>query len=181
MDAKDWQNQIDRWLAAGRLADHFPEVTQLVGVQQHPEFHGEGDAFQHTIAAIDALNPQAEENVFLAVLLHDIGKRTTTQFIDGRWRSHGHAEKSAEAVEVCLERVGRLEVAADVGWLVRKHHFLDAWQYQLGQPLTNRQRRLTQHDLFPALLEVVEADQRGRIPQGDRKLAIVNWLRGGQG
>jgi len=88
--------------------------------------------------AIGALSPQAQEKVFFAVLFHDIGKHTTTQFIDGKWRSHGHAEKSAEAVDACLERVGRLEAAADVGWLVRKHHFLDAWQYQLGQPLTNR-------------------------------------------
>jgi hypothetical protein len=49
-------------------------------------------------------------------------------------------------------------MVADVAWLVRHHDFLLSWNLEPGDRLTARQRRFTEHPLFPLLLQVNAAD-----------------------
>lgn len=56
----------------------FPEIFNLRGKIQPTSFHPEGDAYEHTLAIVDAVakvNPKPM--VRFAALMHDIGKGTT--------------------------------------------------------------------------------------------------------
>jgi hypothetical protein len=116
------------------------------------------------------VDDDADPRVFWGVLLHDIGKAAVTEFIKGRWRSFGHEKAGAELVPQIMTRLGFPELAADVTWLVRHHDFILSWDIRAGMKLTGRQRRFTEHSLFPLLLQVAAADAAsswGRSRKGE--------------
>lgn len=97
---------------------HYPELAGLVGVEQDPEWHPEGDAWVHTQHCLDALvtlpewgeAADATRVVWaLAVLLHDVGKATHTrrEMRDGRERvvSPGHDAAGGPLAEAFLGRL----------------------------------------------------------------------------
>ncbi|MDD3587840.1 MAG: HD domain-containing protein, partial [Thermoguttaceae bacterium] len=102
------------WIAA------FPELQALVGCEQSPQWHSEGDAWEHTKMVCDAMGElirQAndsdepftqEEQIALmfAALLHDVGKPETS-FLgeDGLIHSHGHAPAGGDLAESFLRRM----------------------------------------------------------------------------
>jgi putative nucleotidyltransferase with HDIG domain len=161
---------ISQWVSDGTFPERLPEVAALRGVLQSDEFHAEGDAYVHTMLAVDALEDDADRRVFWAVLLHDIGKAVTTRFIDGRWRSHGHEEEGAKLVPGIMTRLGLPGISDDVAWLVRHHDFLISWNLKPGDRLTPRQHRFMEHPLFTLLLRVNAADAAaswGRSRKGE--------------
>ena len=74
MTASDWKRRFEQWQESKELLHVLPEVAALVGVPQAVEYHAEGDALTHTLLAVAAVDAGADERVFWAVLLHDIGK-----------------------------------------------------------------------------------------------------------
>src|SRR5512135_414046 len=158
MNASQCKELIARWLADGSFDARLPEVAALRGVPQAEEYHAEGDAYVHTMLALEAVADDADQRIFWGVLLHDIGKALTTAFLRGRWRAHGHEEAGADLVPGIMSRLGLAELAADVTWLVKHHDFLLSWNLQPGADLTARQRRFMEHPLFPLLLKVNAAD-----------------------
>ena len=94
-------NQLDYW---------FKELTDIIGVQQNPQFHAEGDVWTHTIMVLDeaAKYRYKAENLkgfMLAALCHDYGKAICTEVVDGRIRSIGHETKGLPLVEAFLNRI----------------------------------------------------------------------------
>ncbi len=93
-----------KWLYDLGVVDQlFPELKSLVGVPQEPEWHPEGDVDVHTLMVadearklIDDLPYERQVAVMLGAVAHDFGKPPTTQFFDGRWRSHSHDEAGVE-------------------------------------------------------------------------------------
>jgi predicted kinase len=68
--------------------------------QQSPKYHAEGDAYLHTTMVIEALqslpeyqelNELQQHILYIAALLHDIGKIPTTVFESGDWHTPHHA------------------------------------------------------------------------------------------
>ena len=89
----------------GALEELLPEVAALQGVTQPPEFHPEGDVFEHTMLM---LRHTAFPDLLLgwSVLLHDIGKPLTRSVEEsGRIRFFSHEEKGAELAEEILKRL----------------------------------------------------------------------------
>ncbi|MCH5187045.1 MAG: AAA family ATPase [Oscillospiraceae bacterium] len=107
--APDWA--IDR--AALEETALSVMLSSMKNVQQNPAFHGEGDVFSHTMAVCGALS-QAEEfrslperqrqEVFLAALLHDVGKLRTTRLDNGEWVSPRHSKVGAQMARDLLWR-----------------------------------------------------------------------------
>jgi tRNA nucleotidyltransferase/poly(A) polymerase len=103
----------------GLLAVLLPEVAALRGVPQDKILPG--DAFEHTLAAVDAVPTGAEGSVRMAALLHDIGKATT--LADGHFI--GHERVGAELAAAALLRL-RMPgwQSAEITHAVR-HHMYD--------------------------------------------------------
>ena len=70
-----------QFLQDSRWIENFPELAVLESVPQHPEWHPEGDVWEHTKLATDAaatLRPYIREKYrepyMFAAMLHDVGK-----------------------------------------------------------------------------------------------------------
>ncbi|KMQ50672.1 tRNA nucleotidyltransferase [Chitinispirillum alkaliphilum] len=75
----------------GLLKETLPEVEDLVGVKQPPQFHPEGDVFSHTLKALHLLQPSPSSSLAWSVLLHDVGKPPTMSYQDRiRFNNHHH-------------------------------------------------------------------------------------------
>jgi len=170
--AGDGKRILVSWLDEGIFAAKLPEVERLKGVRQPAEYHGEGDAFVHTMLAIEAVSDWMDIRIFWGVLLHDIGKSVTTTFVDGRWKSYGHAEAGAKMTPAVMERVGFADLAYDVGWLVKNHLFHFFWQLTDEKKPTRNQLRFMEHPLFPLLLEVCAADAAASLGKSDKRVQI---------
>lgn len=62
---------------AGLLREALPEISQMKGVPQPPQFHPEGDVWTHTLLMIEKLPPHPTRTLAWGVLLHDVGKPPT--------------------------------------------------------------------------------------------------------
>lgn len=149
----------------------FPELFALVGVQQDPEWHPEGDVWAHTCMVVDEaadlanrdnLNDHDRTVLVLAALCHDLGKATTTAFTDGRWRAPGHASAGADLTESFLLSVGLHQFVNEVVPLVVEHmaHCASDMSPRTVRRLANRVHPAT----VEQLARVVEADHSGRSP-----------------
>jgi putative nucleotidyltransferase with HDIG domain len=88
---------------SGLLKNILPEVSQMHGCEQPPQFHPEGDVYVHTRLMLSLLPADVSPLLALSVLLHDIGKPVTYSFdeVDQRIRFNGHDQVGAEmAVEI---------------------------------------------------------------------------------
>ncbi len=90
---------------------YFPELEAIIGVEQEPKWHPEGDVWIHTMMCVDEmqglLSADDEKNIMfmLAILCHDFGKPDTTKEIDGRIRALGHEASGIKPTESFLKRV----------------------------------------------------------------------------
>ena len=94
-------DQLDVW---------FPEVKALIGVEQNPRFHAEGDVWNHTMMVLDQaamLKDQAKEPYWfmLSALTHDFGKAVTSQEINGVIHAYHHEEAGQPLAETFLRRI----------------------------------------------------------------------------
>jgi putative nucleotidyltransferase with HDIG domain len=90
-------------LDAGLLERVLPEVSRYKGVQQPPQFHPEGDVFEHTRIMLElARNPSPE--LAMACVLHDVGKPDTQTF-DERIRFNEHDRVGAEIGRAICQRL----------------------------------------------------------------------------
>ncbi len=98
---------LDRLRESGLLPHVLPEVEALAGCEQSPEFHPEGDVFEHVRLMLSKPSPTADRLLPWAVLLHDIAKPSTQSWDAalGRWRFLGHETVGAEMTEEILRRL----------------------------------------------------------------------------
>lgn len=82
----------------------WPLLSRLSKTPQNPAYHGEGDVLAHTrlvcgaLAGLEGfrrLDGEGRLTVFLAALLHDIGKISCTRLEDGQWTSPRHGPVGA--------------------------------------------------------------------------------------
>ncbi|MEM1295772.1 MAG: CCA tRNA nucleotidyltransferase [Verrucomicrobiota bacterium] len=97
---------FDLLVGTGLLSEILPEVSDLMGCQQPPEFHPEGDVFVHTRLMLSLLEDDAPLPLILSVLFHDIAKPATYSYdaASTRIRFNGHAELGAEMTAKILKR-----------------------------------------------------------------------------
>jgi tRNA nucleotidyltransferase (CCA-adding enzyme) len=168
------------WLKEiGRLEELFPQIAALIGIEQNPRWHPEGDVFEHTMQAVDAaaaLTYATELERYLivyAALLHDLGKVTTTKVHDGQIKSLGHEVDSHQRAQQLLQRyMKNKEHAHTICKLVLYH--MRPLALLNGKAKAPAYKRLA-HKLAPditiqMLALLARADRRGRNPHKGQPL-----------
>lgn len=139
------------------LISHFlPEVLPLIGCDQPPEWHPEGDVYIHTRIMLEMLAPDAPLELCLATLLHDIAKPPTrTIDPDGRIRFNGHDALGAEMAEEILTRLRYPNaVIRDAAHMVSRHmQFMNVQQMRKA-----KLKRFMSEPTFPQEMELHRVD-----------------------
>ncbi|HEV3467796.1 MAG TPA: HD domain-containing protein [Pyrinomonadaceae bacterium] len=164
-----------RWLdRLGVLEKLFPELHALKGVPQESVWHPEGPVDVHTWLVcdrarelIDDLDYPRRVTVMLAALCHDLGKPSTTAFVEGRIRSRGHEEAGVRPTLALLDRLkvftlDGYDVRAQTVALVRDH-LKPGEFYRLRDEISDGAfRRLARRCELELLYRVARADSLGR-------------------
>ncbi len=153
--------------AAGLLSILLPEVEAYRGCAQSPDFHPEGDVWEHTLRMLDAMQ-SPDDALALGVLLHDVAKPVTRSVHEGRIHFYGHAERGQEMAAKILNRLALpLRVQERVQAMIGQHmRFLDT---EHMKPSTLRRFVLQEH--FTHVLELHRLDSLGA--RGD----LTSWER----
>ena len=107
----------------GLLKKVLPKVHEMKGVDQPPQFHPEGDVFEHTMMMLGMVRKKYHKNIelLLGVLLHDVGKPPTYMVTD-RIRFNNHPLVGAQMSVKILKRLKfSNHTVGIVEELVKKH------------------------------------------------------------
>lgn len=169
----------------GIIERDYPELQAMIGVEQDPEWHPEGDVWTHTLMCLDAAAKLAQSDAFtqterlqitLGTLCHDLGKPSTTAIAPKqgvmRIRSLGHEDAGVIPTETFCARLRFGEDVNKGAVMGAREHLKpgilnraakkDGWtetQY------TNAVRKLLKriHPIsWRVLVAISEADHRGR-------------------
>jgi tRNA nucleotidyltransferase (CCA-adding enzyme) len=164
----------------------FPGLKALVGCEQEPEWHPEGDVWVHTLQVMDRARerigdlerPQAV-TVMLGALCHDLGKPATTAFIDGRIRSPFHEEAGVAPAHALLDTLNvnsldGYDVRAQVVGIVA-NHLKPGMFHKAPNVGDGAFRRLALKVDLELLARVAKADCLGRVP-GDFDCTAMDWF-----
>jgi tRNA nucleotidyltransferase (CCA-adding enzyme) len=163
----------------------LPEMRPLVGCEQEPEWHPEGDVWTHTLMVIDearTANGDLDRPQFITVMLgavcHDLGKPATTALVDGRIRSLDHEQAGIEPTESLLDRlnihtIDGFDVRQQVVGLVAQH-LKPGMFYKAANVGDGAFRRLAQKVNLELLARLARADCRGRTGAFD--CSAMDWF-----
>jgi tRNA nucleotidyltransferase (CCA-adding enzyme) len=173
-------------LELGVLDRLFPDVKALVGCEQEPEWHPEGDVWVHTLMVIDQARTRIDDlaraeqvTVMLGALCHDLGKPPTTAYIDGRIRSMEHEQAGLEPTVRVLDRLNihtldGFEVRQQVLGIVA-HHLKPLSFFKSATAVGDGAfRRLAQKVDLELLSRVAMSDCLGRT--GDFDCSGIGWF-----
>ena len=154
---------------------YYPELERLIGCKQDPEWHPEGDVWNHTLCCLDAFARERDVRretkdedlvVGLAVLCHDFGKPACTSYdpVKKRIRSLGHDEEGVEPTLTFLSRLTNEErLLKEVPPLVRLH--MRPFAMWRDKSSDGAIRRLAAKVVrIDRLIRVAAADDAGRPP-----------------
>jgi poly(A) polymerase len=83
----------------------LPEVAAMVGVEQPPQFHPEGDVWEHTMIMLDRMAPAPDHRLAWGVLLHDVGKPPTREETTEGVHFYGHCRVGGDMAEEIMRRL----------------------------------------------------------------------------
>ncbi len=167
------------FLRATGWVKYYPELELLIGCEQDPNWHPEGDVWNHTLCCLDAFALEREKRseegrgdrredliVGFAVLCHDFGKPACTRYdpVKKRIRSLGHDDAGVEPTISFLERLTNEEkLLKEVPPLVRFHmRPFSMWRDKSSDSAI---RRLAAKVVrIDRLVRVAAADDLGRPP-----------------
>ncbi|MDP6580802.1 MAG: hypothetical protein QF681_09105 [Vicinamibacterales bacterium] len=173
-------------LELGVVARLFPELEALVGCEQEPDWHPEGDVWVHTLLVIDEARTRIDDldrpqqvALMLGAVCHDLGKPATTAFIDGRIRSRNHEEAGVEPTHAFLDRVNvhtmtGYDVRHQVVGLVAQHLKPGMWHKSTDDVGDGAFRRLARKVDLELLARLAKSDCLGR--PGPFDCSAMDWF-----
>lgn len=158
-------DQLDHW---------FPEVKALIGVEQNPVFHAEGDVWTHTMMVVDQAaklrHRIAEPYWFmLSAVTHDFGKAACTEEKDGVLHAYQHELLGLPLAETFLRRLTKETKLIEYVLNMTQYHMKPNTVANAGsaKKVTTRMYDLSVDP--EGLLCLALADDRGRITQAPPK------------
>ena len=160
-----------RWLeSTGRMDEVLPELVALNGAEQDPQWHPEGDVWEHTMQVVDAAaalrvgDSQRDLMLLWSALLHDIAKPETATVEQGRIRTPLHDKLGAEKAGEVLGRMVRRESIRGGAVKLIAHHMkpLQFYQNQSSEKAFKRlAAKLHPEADLELLTRLARADYRG--------------------
>ena len=154
--------QLDIW---------FGELGDLIDVPQNPQYHAEGNVWNHTMMVLDEaakVRHKAREPFafMLSALCHDFGKAVSTAVINGRIRSYNHERDGLPIIKSFLNRLtSERKIHRYVLNMAELHMRPNALAAQNSSPRTTN--KLMDASICPEdLILLASADDRGRKPSG---------------
>ena len=152
----------------------LPEVSVMNRVEQPPEFHPEGNVFEHTAIMLGKMRKPSPALAW-SVLLHDVGKPETFRIHgDGKIHFYGHEAVGEKMAISILQRLRcSRELTALVSKAVRDHMRFT----QVEQMRRSTLRRLIAEKHFPVTLELIRLDCASCHGKMDSYLHLIDFLR----
>jgi poly(A) polymerase len=145
---------------SGLLEHVLPELAAVVTCEQSPDYHPEGNVFNHLRLMLEKLPPDAPTNLVWAVLMHDVAKPVTAQrdLATGKITFYEHERIGATMTEDILTRLRfPNKDIEEIATCVRFHmQFKDAPHMRKATL-----RRLLLRETFPLELELHRLDCLG--------------------
>lgn len=163
---------------------YFPELEALVGCEQDPEWHPEGDVWNHTLHCLDAyasnrINDEWEDLIVgLAVLCHDFGKPDTSYFDEARQRirSPRHDIEGVPIAERFLDRLTRQKKVFEEVLPLVEQHMRPLALHRDGAGDSAIRRLAARVKRLDRLCRVAYADKCGRPPIEVDDFPEGEWL-----
>ncbi len=164
----------------------WPELHALVGCEQEPEWHPEGDVWTHTLLVVDqarrrldGLERAGRVIVMVGAVCHDFGKPATTAFLDGRIRSPGHEAAGVAPATAFLDRlnlhsIDGVDARRHILGIVAHHLEPGMWWKVRDEVGDGAFRRLAAKVDLELLARVAEADCNGRT--GTFDCSAMAWF-----
>lgn len=117
---------------ANILDIHFKEIYDLIGVIQPPQYHPEGDCFNHSMIVLDKVSNQTFDTmVRFAGLVHDLGKGKTPKEILPH--HYNHEKNGIEPINNLSKRIKLPKSWKKAGQNACQYHML-AKKYEEMRP-----------------------------------------------
>ena len=170
----------------------FPVLEKAKLTPQSPVYHAEGDVWTHTKMVVEALlqlddyqkaTRAEQETLFLAALLHDVSKYSTTVIdpVTGNISQPGHSRKGAVDARILLwDAQVPFDIRESVCRLISVHQvpFFALEGSRRGKSPEFIVRELSWQLSVPLLATLAEADMRGRIcPDSQQVLDHIELFR----
>jgi tRNA nucleotidyltransferase (CCA-adding enzyme) len=162
---------------------HFPELEALIGCEQNPRWHPEGDVWTHTLHCMDVFAAERigieREDLIVGfgVLCHDFGKpATTVREADGRVTAKNHDRAGVDLTRRFLGRMTDEEKWIDEVVPLVAYHLapIKLFGAKAGDAAIRRLARKV--DRIDRVVRVACADQRGRPPLTLERFEAGDWL-----
>lgn len=174
----EWQKLLTRGVAISQGLDflretgwlrYYPELEALVGCEQDPHWHPEGDVWTHTSLAMDAFARERSGDLWedtvvgLGVLCHDMGKPQTSYVDeDGRIRSPRHDQVGVAIARAFLERITRHQALIEAVLPLVREHMQPLGLYRNGASDAAIRRLALRVGRIDRLVRIDSADRGGR-------------------
>lgn len=172
----------DSDFSLGWLARNCSGLSRLKNIPQNPEYHGEGDVYQHTemvcgklveLPEWRELEKEEQELLFLAAAFHDIGKAVCTKQEDGQWVSPKHTiigEKEFRRIAYKeAEQFGLTFRQRETAAKLIRYHGLPVWFWTKRRPELDLLKAAESIPLRLLYL-LSKADIQGRIEKQSGKM-----------
>lgn len=148
----------------------FPELKSLIGVEQNPVYHSEGDVWTHTMMVLDeaaklrhrATNPYW---FMLAAVTHDFGKAACTQVHDGILHAYQHEIQGLPLAENFLRRITSESKLIEYVLNMTQYHMKPNTVAGTRSAIKVTNRMFDRSVDPEGLICIALADDRGRITQ----------------
>ena len=150
-----------------QLSVWFPELEALIGVEQNPKHHSEGDVWVHTMMVLDEaakIKHYASDKVgfMLSAITHDFGKAICTEIIKGEIHSYEHETKGLPIIKAFMERLTNEHKLIKYVLNLSEHHMKPNTLAATGASIKSTNKMFDKSVDPPALLCLAIADGLGK-------------------
>ena len=166
-------DQLDEW---------FSELKALIGIEQNPRFHAEGDVWTHTMMVVDeaaklrqeTAEPEGEAvasplGFMLAAVTHDFGKAITTEVKNGVIHAYDHETKGLPLIETFLKRLTNETKLIEYALNLAEYHMKPNVVAGVKSSVKTTNKMFDQSVDPEALIRIGIADALGKLPPEDTK------------